>query len=213
MSELGERERKQRALDWTPAPSHLQKERYVHTCILTYVHLYMHTTVSRISVRGAFFRCLLSGPSDSSPRSKRQRRLSLVCSRHADMLVCLLPPPACAPALEVPVAGGTGERRAPRSRARPTSLFSGHHAAVAQLARASACHAEGRGFESLHPLRTEGPALAGPSSFQGRVANASPSLQRRGVDRQLGGEGPLVGGPCLAAGDVGGEVRELVQKA
>lgn len=81
------RERKQRALDWTPAPSHLQKERYVHTCILTYVHLYMHTTVSRISVRGAFFRCLLSGPSDSSPRSKRQRRLSLVCSRHADMLV------------------------------------------------------------------------------------------------------------------------------
>src|SRR5207247_4990212 len=26
------------------------------------------------------------------------------------------------------------------------------HADVAQLARASACHAEGRGFESLHPL-------------------------------------------------------------
>lgn len=29
---------------------------------------------------------------------------------------------------------------------------------VAQLARASACHAEGRGFESLHPL-DERPAL------------------------------------------------------
>jgi hypothetical protein len=28
----------------------------------------------------------------------------------------------------------------------------GDHADVAQLARASACHAEGRGFESLHPL-------------------------------------------------------------
>ena len=110
------RERKQRALDWTPAPSHLQKERYVHTCILTYIHLYMHTTVSRISVRGAFFRCLLSGPSDSSPRSKRQRRLSLVCSRHADMLVCLLPPPACAPmhACELCFAGQSHTRAARR---------------------------------------------------------------------------------------------------
>ena len=28
---------------------------------------------------------------------------------------------------------------------------------VAQLARASACHAEGRGFESLHPLQGEAP--------------------------------------------------------
>jgi hypothetical protein len=33
-------------------------------------------------------------------------------------------------------------------------------AAVAQLARASACHAEGRGFEPLQPLR-ESPATAG----------------------------------------------------
>ena len=31
-------------------------------------------------------------------------------------------------------------------------LYSGAHADVAQLARASACHAEGRGFESHHPL-------------------------------------------------------------
>ena len=31
-------------------------------------------------------------------------------------------------------------------------LYCGAHADVAQLARASACHAEGRGFESLHPL-------------------------------------------------------------
>src|SRR3954452_12870466 len=31
-------------------------------------------------------------------------------------------------------------------------LYSAPRADVAQLARASACHAEGRGFESLHPL-------------------------------------------------------------
>jgi hypothetical protein len=35
------------------------------------------------------------------------------------------------------------------------------HAAVAQLARASACHAEGRGFESLQPLLKEAPQIAG----------------------------------------------------
>src|SRR4051794_11023813 len=32
-------------------------------------------------------------------------------------------------------------------------LYSAPRADVAQLARASACHAEGRGFESLHPLQ------------------------------------------------------------
>src|SRR3954454_22599316 len=34
-----------------------------------------------------------------------------------------------------------------------------------------------------------------------------------GVDRQLGGEGPFVRGPRFAAGNVGGQFRELVQKA
>src|SRR5690348_14929474 len=34
-------------------------------------------------------------------------------------------------------------------------------AAVAQLARASACHAEGRGFESLQPLPVEAPPWRG----------------------------------------------------
>ncbi len=48
-------------------------------------------------------------------------------------------------------------RRRPRHLdRRPLSagagLYSGALAAVAQLARASACHAEGRGFESLQPL-------------------------------------------------------------
>ena len=38
--------------------------------------------------------------------------------------------------------------------ARPSrSIYTAPRADVAQLARASACHAEGRGFESLHPLR------------------------------------------------------------
>ena len=32
---------------------------------------------------------------------------------------------------------------------------------VAQLARASACHAEGRGFESLHPLLEDPLEMAG----------------------------------------------------
>src|SRR5437763_14256678 len=38
----------------------------------------------------------------------------------------------------------------PRSRVKP--FYTGARAAVAQLARASACHVEGRGFESLQPL-------------------------------------------------------------
>ena len=33
-----------------------------------------------------------------------------------------------------------------------------------------------------------------------------------GVDRQLSGEGPLVGGPRFAAGHIGGEVRIFVQQ-
>ena len=44
--------------------------------------------------------------------------------------------------LSVPVSG----------RSERPSLYCAAHADVAQLARASACHAEGRGFESLHPL-------------------------------------------------------------
>src|SRR4051812_31035204 len=36
---------------------------------------------------------------------------------------------------------------------------------VAQLARASACHAEGRGFESLHPLLAKAPHLRGLRHF------------------------------------------------
>jgi hypothetical protein len=52
---------------------------------------------------------------------------------------------------------------APSSRARVSSVSA---AGVAQSARASACHAEGRGFESLHPLQTlsEGAAEAAAMS-------------------------------------------------
>jgi hypothetical protein len=46
---------------------------------------------------------------------------------------------------------------------------------VAQLARASACHAEGRGFESLHPLRRKALPTAGLSSFQGSEMSAPTS--------------------------------------
>ena len=35
---------------------------------------------------------------------------------------------------------------------KPKYMPSHYYAGVAQLARASACHAEGREFESLHPL-------------------------------------------------------------
>jgi hypothetical protein len=49
-------------------------------------------------------------------------------------------------------------------------LYSATSAAVAQLARASACHAEGRGFESLQPLHKR-PAKTGLSSVRIRACN------------------------------------------
>ncbi len=57
-------------------------------------------------------------------------------------------------------------RLAPRpARAPPEGLYCRPHADVAQLARASACHAEGRGFESLHPLLEEAP-LSGAFAYR-----------------------------------------------
>ena len=54
-------------------------------------------------------------------------------------------------------AGGQARQRGARpghaARARRGAAILRLLADVAQLARASACHAEGRGFESLHPLR------------------------------------------------------------
>src|SRR5215218_6562138 len=67
---------------------------------------------------------------------------------------------AAAMALPVPTVH-IQARRAPRP-----GLYCCLRAAVAQLARASACHAEGRGFESLQPL-LESPAPAGFSRSQG----------------------------------------------
>jgi hypothetical protein len=56
----------------------------------------------------------------------------------------------------------TVPRPAPRSRRyREPGLYCAARADVAQLARASACHAEGRGFESLHPLLAKAPLPAG----------------------------------------------------
>src|SRR3954451_13073712 len=58
---------------------------------------------------------------------------------------------------------------------------------VAQLARASACHAEGRGFESHHPL-SENPARRGfllpdrqPPNAQRVVVGFGPTASRSGL--------------------------------
>ena len=45
---------------------------------------------------------------------------------------------------------------------------------VAQLARASPCHGEGRGFESLHPLSATG--VSGSASVPGAASAASGHL-------------------------------------
>ena len=59
----------------------------------------------------------------------------------------------------------------------------GPRADVAQLARASACHAEGRGFESLHPLsgkpRKRGFSVARIRARQGAAARMSAKLLAR----------------------------------
>ena len=57
--------------------------------------------------------------------------------------------------------------RSRRTIARTRRYTCRPRADVAQLARASACHAEGRGFESLHPLDPKA-RLGGPSSFPDR---------------------------------------------
>jgi hypothetical protein len=60
------------------------------------------------------------------------------------------PPPPIGGVITVqdPVGGRLPGRPSPVA-----GLYSAVRAAVAQLARASACHAEGRGFESLQPLQ------------------------------------------------------------
>src|SRR5918996_2353369 len=64
-----------------------------------------------------------------------------------------------------------GTRHAPDETR--TRLYCASHADVAQSARASACHAEGRGFESHHPLH-EKPRKRGFSVV--RHANAESTL-------------------------------------
>src|SRR4051794_37638309 len=55
------------------------------------------------------------------------------------------------PSLVVPQAGGPYPKLG-RDSPGKARLYCAARAAVAQLARASACHAEGRGFESHQPL-------------------------------------------------------------
>ena len=52
----------------------------------------------------------------------------------------------------LPAAGRLEARRLRLTPASAVAILRHRDAAVAQLARASACHAEGRGFESLQPL-------------------------------------------------------------
>jgi hypothetical protein len=78
----------------------------------------------------------------------------------------------------------------PDRRRRGTAILR-PHADVAQLARASACHAEGRGFESLHPLLVKAPLRRGfclpgkplhKASYRVKAASLV-RRSRRGPDR------------------------------
>ena len=60
-------------------------------------------------------------------------------------------------------------------------------AAVAQLARASACHAEGRGFESLQPLLTEPPVPTGVIRPTRRAPRMRASTRARTHNRRTAG--------------------------
>ena len=67
---------------------------------------------------------------------------------------------------------GAGRRRSRRL----TAAILAAHADVAQLARASACHAEGRGFESHHPLPLNKPFRRRGASEPQRAAEAGPAV-------------------------------------
>src|SRR3954467_15964370 len=76
----------------------------------------------------------------------------------------------------------------PRAYRGPRCLYSAPRAAVAQLARASACHAEGRGFESHQPLLRSpivGPLLAQvvPLAVGAAISPALLGLQVLNVSR------------------------------
>ncbi len=85
-------------------------------------------------------------------------------------------------------AAGDLRLRAPPARRGGRAIL-GARAAVAQLARASACHAEGREFESLQPLATRNPPNRGVfccpdgESLTRAVAGSSPSRRPAWPDR------------------------------
>jgi hypothetical protein len=118
---------------------------------------------NRTGVHGFAGRCVATPP--------RRRRRSSVAARRAR------PPTAAGTRAPVERRVGSGCGSAvgahsfipaasspPASRARSSALSCAQRAAVAQLARASACHAEGRGFESHQPLPVAGPSPA-PARF------------------------------------------------
>ncbi len=79
------------------------------------------------------------------------------------------PPARSVPLLPERSHGPSAGRPAGRARSTPRAGrgYTRPSAAVAQLARASACHAEGRGFESLQPLSAKALLIAGFSAFWG----------------------------------------------
>ena len=77
-------------------------------------------------------------------------------------------PPCAASTTSLPTASSTKRWIQPPEVAAILFAF----ADVAQLARASACHAEGRGFESHHPLLTKAPLKVG-FSYSSRLSRRS----------------------------------------
>src|SRR5207253_1970502 len=68
----------------------------------------------------------------------------------------------------------------------PDEGYTGAHADVAQLARASACHAEGRGFESHHPLRNPCKSAGGVVLSGNDGCSVAALADQRGRNHPLG---------------------------
>ena len=116
----------------------------------------------------------------------------------ADRRRCASVPWRARPAGELPRRCRDPRRLAPSvtSASQGARAILGARAAVAQLARASACHAEGRGFESLQPLVTKAPLLAG--FFFVRTARTGGDLARATTRRYQSKPGahPRRPAPC-----------------
>src|SRR4051812_19670577 len=101
--------------------------------------------------------------------------------------------------------------RRPRARftARMPKLYSRLFADVAQLARASPCHGEGRGFESHHPLAVRAPP-GRPFCFRRRLAPCSGAFRAPvGSLPHPSRRFPLAAFPSLGHNEVRGAARNF----